>query len=724
MLNRKAFQVFGANTNVGKTIISTALCKHLNDTDEKVSYLKPIQTGYDFDHKHVSKYSNVLSENLYHYGRAASPHLSISDSFSTSEFISGLSEKLKSYSPKFDWTLMETAGGVLTPITNSHLQADLYRPLRLPTILIADPNLGGISATISAYESLKIRGFDIVSILSLSKSSDGEDYGNIDYFKKYFSHNEIISFENPPRQLGNDIHEYYSQISSNMAPVVKSLKDYAANRKQELNSMSTEAENFIWYPFSQHREINKDTITTIDSAHGNDFHVVSKDGNEIVPFFDGSASWWTQGLGHGNPELSLVAAEAAGRYGHVILANTIHKPALELAKKLLQLLNNPKLSKVFYSDNGSTGIEVAIKMALKATCDRYGWDVSDGTIGVIGLQGSYHGDTIGSMDCSEPSVFNKQITWYQDRGYWFDYPTVKMQNGEWTLDFSDLGSHFPRPETTTFDSFESVFDLESRDPEPYKFYIKQKLEELTNDGKKFGALLLEPVLLGAGGMKAVDPLFQYALVESVRETKFSGYKYETPNPGSWSGLPVVYDEVFSGLYRLGRPSSSSFIQQDPDISVHAKVLTGGMLPLCVTTASESIFQTFLSDSKSDALLHGHSYTAHPVGCSVALESLNQLENIVLPDTLYWTDDFVKEISRISEVDGVFSLGTVLSIYLKDEINSYQSTIGQKFHQKLRALNIHTRPLGNVVYFMCGQATTRDEIESLQNKIKQAFHVNV
>lgn len=166
---------------------------------------------------------------------------------------------------------------------------------------------------------------------------------------------------------------------------------------------------------------------------------------------------------------------------------------------------------------------------------------------------------------------------------------------------------------------------------------------------------------------------------------------------SWSGLPVIFDEVFTGMYRLGRFNTSTFLNAQPDIIVNAKLLTGGLLPLCTTTASQDIFSAFLSESKSDALLHGHSYTAHPVGCSVAVESLKTMEKLdrdgewdVFKKSWQgeapaasasgpgarqprreavwsmWDKDFVEKVSQVGSVDYVVALGSVLAIALKDE----------------------------------------------------------
>lgn len=419
-----------------------------------------------------------------------------------------------------DFALVETAGGVHSPGPNGNSQADLYRPLRLPIVLVADSRLGGISSSISAYESLLLRGYDISSVLLFRD----EYYQNHEYLRDYFQKKSIplVSLPAPPvrpSQLDADaqlrdeeaMFGYY-QNSAKESEVLRLLEEMSVNnteRVQRLEEMADRAQGLIWYPFTQHQGMKAKDITVIDSAHDDYFQTfgpnTSKDTqSELRPTFDGSASWWTQGLGHGNPELSLSAAYAAGRYGHVMFAGAVHEPALSLADNLLKTIENPRLSKVFYTDNGSTGMEVAVKMGLRASCDRYGWDASQEQIGILGLKGSYHGDTIGVMDCSEPSTFNKKVEWYRGRGHWFDFPLVKMVGGSWKVEIpgelqAELG------DDVDFASLGSVFDLgqrlESATAQRYKDYIHRTVEDLVHrQGVKFGALILEPVILGAGGM--------------------------------------------------------------------------------------------------------------------------------------------------------------------------------------------------------------------------------
>jgi dethiobiotin synthetase/adenosylmethionine--8-amino-7-oxononanoate aminotransferase len=420
--------------------------------------------------------------------------------------------------------------------------------------------------------------------------------------------------------------------------------------------------------------------------------------------------------------LALEAAYAAGRYGHVMFAGATHEPALDLSERVLEGLQNPRLTKVFYTDDGSTATEVGIKMGVRAACRYYDWDGSKEAIGVLGLKGSYHGDTIGAMDASEPCVFNEKVDWYRGRGYWFDYPTFKLKNGRWVVE-PPKGMEEEFGPAQYFAEQDDIFDFKARGPSPqYEDYIEKTLDRLVREqGRKFGVLVMEPVILGAGGMIFVDPLFQQSLARVVRRYNFATSEV-TPAPiedkRAWSGLPVMFDEVFTGLYRLGQFSSASFLEVHPDISVHAKLLTGGLLPLSITAASDSIFQAFWGDAKSQALLHGHSYTAHPIGSHVANVSLDTMDQYYkgrkwqafrldwtvgqqastpsvknvetvhtpveppstwrTPDALsirfwsFWSKEFVLNLSRHERVDHVNALGSVLAVSLKDQSGTGRS----------------------------------------------------
>jgi dethiobiotin synthetase/adenosylmethionine--8-amino-7-oxononanoate aminotransferase len=233
-----------------------------------------------------------------------------------------------------------------------------------------------------------------------------------------------------------------------------------------------------------------------------------------------------------------------------------------------------------------------------------------------------------------------------------------------------------------------------------------------------------------------------------------------PEANRWSGLPVLFDEVFTGLYRLGRFSAASFLDTHPDISVHAKLLTGGLLPLSTTLASDSIFSAFLGDEKADALLHGHSYTAHPIGCHVASTALNTMEELssgpvwasyrgawkpsaaaspVYPEDngprgsvalqpgsgtwSMWSKRTVTTLSQHPRVDSVLALGSVLAVSLKAQDGvGYTSNAAIGLRDALlvdraaTGINIHSRILGNVLYLMASMTTQPDHLSRVENTL--------
>ncbi|CAI6299495.1 unnamed protein product [Periconia digitata] len=789
--NLIAVQVYGANTGVGKTVFSTLLGSHFSrkiaKTKWDLRYIKPVSTGPidEADDGYFSRYTGANADTLFQFKKAVSPHVAARDSGripSDNDIVQKLYSKLSEIATRrcsqensIGLAIVETAGGVLSPGPSGVPQADLFRPLRMPVVLVGDHRLGGIASTISATESLILRGYDIAGVVCFD---DKGKYENSNYLRNYFEEREIAAFEIPWIPDLSDctteteiekMRAYYLEESDSdgLHNIAGQLIDQHATRLENLSKMAKKTSESIWHPFTQHKNRkSSDEILVFDSAYGDYFqtkHTAQSNGGSkgntnnaiLYPAFDGSASWWTQGLGHGNPKLALAAAYAAGRYGHVMFAGATNEPAVALAQRLLQGLENPRLARCFYTDDGSTAAEVGIKMALRASCKRYGWDGSSTEVGILGLKGSYHGDTIGAMDASEPCTYNKKVDWYRGRGHWFDFPTVKMRQGQWIVEPS-AGMEQVFGETSRYRTLDDVFEFEKRRQNPrYREYITEQLNTLVKEqGKAFGALVMEPIILGAGGMLFVDPLFQRTFVEIVREYDFVESTAHPKDPKAWSGLPVVFDEVFTGLYRLGRFSSASFLETHPDISIHAKLLTGGLLPLSATLASESIFEAFLSNEVADALLHGHSYTAHPIGCHVGNVSLKAMEELshsyAWQDYLkdwqgevastfdqphvetpkkttkkciwsMWSQRTANEISYHPLVDHVIAIGSVLVVSLKDDHGSgYTSKAALGLRDALlrdrigQNIHIHSRVLGNTIYLMASMTSAPSDLATIES----------
>lgn len=300
----------------------------------------------------------------------------------------------------FTAAFVESAGGVHSPTLAGSSQLQAYRPLRLPTVLVASHALGGISATLSAYESLLLRGYDVDAVLCF----DEERYDNAAYFGRWFAERGI-AFASiaspPPRQSQRDaetssMRGYYDRAVGPLSPIVAELQRLHSRRLADLDTAGQRALNGFWWPFVQHELVRRpDEVMLIDSAHGDAFAVAkpnrAPDEDLIEPTFDGSASWWTQAFGHAHHEIALAVAHAAGRYGHVMFPTASHPPALRLTERLLETVGSGWASRVFFSDDGSTAMEIALKMALRVRADTLGEDVDLTALGIVGLSGGYHG---------------------------------------------------------------------------------------------------------------------------------------------------------------------------------------------------------------------------------------------------------------------------------------------------------------------------------------------
>jgi bifunctional dethiobiotin synthetase / adenosylmethionine---8-amino-7-oxononanoate aminotransferase len=716
------FQVVGAGTGVGKTVLSAALVRVAAGSQaEKLrpTYIKPVQSGYPEDNDCafvLSHAPSAYATTIVKLSAPASPDLAArlepdvppcSDENLCHQITGHLASATESRSP---FVVVEGAGGVLSPAPSGSLQADAFRPIRLPSILVGDPRLGGVSNTLAALEALQIRGYD-VPVVVLYENHQDENLENAAAIARHASSSSTSVFSAPPLPPADQpLHDYFADPESQQfyLNLLGHLRFWHETRMSKLRDMSTRASSVFWYPFTQHAS-SSSSVTAIDSAHGLTFSAMHPDhaGGQLAPVTDAIGSWWTTGVGHGHPGVSKAMGAAAGRYGHVMFPDCAHEPAWLLANELLNTgPGNGWASRVFFTDNGSTAVEVSLKMAFR----KRSVDVPDRAhlpMRVIALDGCYHGDTLGAMDCAPASDFNsRQTPWYKDKGVFFDPPTVAIVQGVWTrrVPVDHGGEHASKTSAATFASLNDIFSSERMGKE-YDSTIAERLEcTAARNEFDFGALLLEPVLQGSGGMRLIDPAFQRALVRVCRQ----------------KNIPVVFDEVFTGIWRLGAQCAADLLDVKPDIASYAKLLTGGTVPLAVTLATEDVFNAFLGESKRDALLHGHSFTGHAIGCAAAVESLATYRKAELFDANanrfgeFWDEGLARELSCMYGVESSTVIGTVLSVELSTSsgTDGYSSTAGRRIAAALLRHGVFSRPLGNVIYLMCPPVASRHECKSL------------
>ncbi|HOY49204.1 MAG TPA: adenosylmethionine--8-amino-7-oxononanoate transaminase, partial [Flavobacteriales bacterium] len=306
----------------------------------------------------------------------------------------------------------------------------------------------------------------------------------------------------------------------------------------------------IWHPFTQAQT----AAEPIAIVRAEGIWLYAEDGKR---YLDGTSSWWVNAHGHAHPYIAEQIHKQASTLEHIIFAGFTHEPAILLAEKLIRLLPGEQ-ARIFYSDNGSTSVEVALKMALQ-----YHHNRGQNRRKIISFTNAYHGDTFGAMSVGARNAFNAPFE---------------------PLLFEVLSFHPP----------------EKGQEESCLAYMEKLLAD-----EQIAAFIFEPLVQGANGMRMHDSETLGHLIELCRS----------------KGVITIADEVFTGFYRTGKRFACNHLSVQPDIMCLSKTLTGGTLPLGVTAAPEFIYEAFLSDDKYKTFFHGHSFTANPIACRAALASL-------------------------------------------------------------------------------------------------------
>ena len=392
----------------------------------------------------------------------------------------------------------------------------------------------------------------------------------------------------------------------------------------------------LWPPFTQIA-----TTTPPTKVIAGDGALLIRDGDQ--PIIDAISSWWVTLHGHSHPYISNAIATQAERLEQVIFADFVHPQAEKLARRLSEIT---KLQRLFFSDNGSTAVEVALKIACQWWQNR-----QEPRQQLIAFQGAYHGDTFGAMALGERNLFN-----------------APFENMLFPV------SRLPWPATWWED--DEVEQKEAR--------VITQLEKLLETPTV--AVILEPLVQGAGGMSMVRPEFLAKVEERIKQ----------------AGTLLIADEVLTGFGRCGSFFAFQQAGIQPDLLALSKGLTGGFLPMGVTMASEKIFTAFIGEEPKLTLWHGHSFTGNPLGCAAANASLDLLQNN--PEKYEQFElrhlPFLKNLSKHPLVKKIRVRGTIAAFDIQAKgPTGYLNTAGQKLKKAAIKRGVFLRPLGNVVYLL-------------------------
>jgi adenosylmethionine---8-amino-7-oxononanoate aminotransferase len=414
----------------------------------------------------------------------------------------------------------------------------------------------------------------------------------------------------------------------------------------------------VWHPFT----ILKDSLQPLKVVSGKGIWLELEDGQRVV---DCISSWWVNLHGHSHPVIVEAIKKQAETLEHVIFANFTHEPAEQLAEKLTQKLPGA-LNKVFYSDNGSTAVEVALKIAWQ-----YWENRGQKRKKFIAFEGSYHGDTFGAMSVGSRSVFSHVFS-----NLLFDVEYV------------------PYPENW----------MGSKTANERENYVIELLEtKMLRNPEDYAGIIIEPLVQGAGGMRMCRPEFLQKLKKVSR--KFPAL--------------LIYDEVMTGFGRTGDLFASTKSGTEPDIICLSKGITGGFLPFAATVCSDRVYETFYSEDPLKTFWHGHSYTANPIGCAAALASLELLiYNREKFETMQQKhESLMLSLATMDRIDKIRVTGTIAAFTVKNNSESgYFNKIGNAVKKECIKYGILIRPLGDVIYLMPPYCITDEELKMVYEKL--------
>lgn len=413
-------------------------------------------------------------------------------------------------------------------------------------------------------------------------------------------------------------------------------------------SLSERDQAVIWHPYTQMQT----APAPVGIVRGEGALLYDEQGNS---YLDVTSSWWVNIHGHAHPYITEKLTEQAARLHHSIFAGYTHEPAVALAEKLLPVLPG-RQARVFYSDNGSTAVEVALKMTIQ-----YWQNKGIARKKILAFRNAYHGDTFGAMSVSARSVFTRAFDDYLFEVVFIDTPTEEN--------------------------------------------IEGLLAEVAGLAPDVAAFIFEPLVQGAGGMLMHSPGLLDRLLDLCRER----------------GILLIADEIMTGFGRTGTNFAMEQVKTAPDMITLSKGLTGGTMAMGITTCTQEIYEAFLSDDKLKTLFHGHSFTANPLTCAVALASL---ELFLRPECRANRErinalhrQFAVELAYHDDVRNVRTQGTILAFEIETgEADGYVNNLAGFLFRFFRERRIMLRPLGNTLYILPPYCITDEQLDTVYRSI--------
>jgi adenosylmethionine---8-amino-7-oxononanoate aminotransferase len=411
-----------------------------------------------------------------------------------------------------------------------------------------------------------------------------------------------------------------------------------------------------WHPYTQHKTASDFPAI----VKGKDALLWDENGKEYI---DAIASWWVNPYGHSNTIIADAIYKQLTTLEHVLFGGFTHQPAVLLAEKLMEILPSNQ-QKIFYSDNGSTAVEVAIKVALQ-----YNYNKGIKKTKIIAFEDAFHGDTFAAMAASGISFFTE--------------------------------------------AFQGSLLEVTRIPVPIQGNENASLTALENALKtnEYAAFIYEPLVQGAAGMVMYTPEILEKLLAICKQ----------------NNVFTIADEVMTGFGKTGQTFASDYLVQKPDMICLSKALTGGTIPMAITTFTQELFDGFYDDDTNKALFHGHTFTANPTGCAAALASLQLLQSDEMQANIQRVNqshlNFQKKIENHSKVKTTRVLGVIFALEIKtDSAESYYGNLRNKLYNFFIENGVILRPVGNIVYILPPYIITENQLQKVYQTIEKALEI--
>ena len=411
-----------------------------------------------------------------------------------------------------------------------------------------------------------------------------------------------------------------------------------------------------WHPYTQHK-----TAPDFPAiVRGKDALLWDENGKEYI---DAIASWWVNPFGHSNTSIADAIYKQLTTLEHVLFGGFTHEPAVVLSEKLMEILPSNQ-QKLFYSDNGSTAVEIAIKVAMQ-----YNFNKGIKKTKIIAFEDAFHGDTFAAMAASGISFFTE--------------------------------------------AFQGSLLEVTRIPVPTEGNEQKSLTALENlvTTHEYAAFIYEPLVQGAAGMVMYAPEALEQLVTICKE----------------NNVFTIADEVMTGFGKTGKTFASDYLSIQPDMMCLSKALTGGTIPMAITTFTQEIFDGFYDDDTNKALFHGHTFTANPTGCAAALASIQLLQSDAMQRNIERIHqshlEFQTKIHNHPKVKTTRVLGVIFALEIKTESQeSYYGTLRNQLYNFFIENGIILRPVGNIVYILPPYIITENQLQKVYYTIEKALDV--